>query len=170
MANLLQDLRADFPIVDSETGQPTDYFLRLLRDSNTINADTQTTAVQAETTSTANAAEIATLTAEIAALKNNNMIAGFISSPADKDYRLVVKMAHSGTIVETTTVCTAGTATATFKVNATPLSGAANAVSTSENSQLHSSSFAAGDDIVLTISATAACEDLTFAINYIRTS
>ena len=98
------------------------------------------------------------------------MVAGFIASPADKDYKLVVNMAHSGTIVETTTVCTAGTATATFKVNATPLNGTANAVSTSENSQSHSSSFVAGDDIVLTISATAACEDLTFAINYTRTS
>lgn len=101
----------------------------------------------------------------------DEMLAGFIASPADKDYRLVVKMAHGGTITETTTRSVSGTCTATFKVNTTALGGTANSVSSSEQSQAHASSntFVAGDDIVLTVSSNSACVDLSFNIKYTRT-
>lgn len=99
------------------------------------------------------------------------MMAGFIAAPSDKSYTIVVKMAHAGTITETTTVSASGTCTATFKVNATALGGTANSVSSTEQSQAHASSntFVAGDDIALTVSSNASCADMSFSIKYTRT-
>jgi hypothetical protein len=98
-------------------------------------------------------------------------IAGFIASPSDKNYKIVVKSPHGGTITEVTTISASGTCTATVKINSTALGGTANAVSSAEQSQAHASAnvFAAGDDIVLTISANASCADLSFSIKYTRT-
>lgn len=100
----------------------------------------------------------------------DDAIAGLIAEPSDKDYRLVVKAPHRGRIVETTTVCASGSCTAAFKINSTALGGTANSVTTSEQSQSHSSSntFAAGDDLVVTISANSTCLDLSFCIRYQR--
>lgn len=97
-------------------------------------------------------------------------IAGFIASPSDKSYKLVVKIPHAGTITETTTISASGTCTATFKVNTTALGGTANSVSSAEQSQSHASSntFAAGDDIVLAVSSNSSCADLSFSIKYTR--
>lgn len=102
--------------------------------------------------------------------QTQEIIGGFIASPADKNYTLALKMAHGGTITETTTKCVTGTCTATFKINSTALGGTANAVSSSEQSQAHSSEnvFAAGDDIVLTVSSNASCADMSFSIKYTR--
>ncbi len=98
-------------------------------------------------------------------------IGGFIASPSNKDYRIVVKIPHGGTITETTTISVSGTCTATFKVNSTALGGTANSVSSSEQSQAHSgtNTFVAGDDIALTVSANATCVDMNFTIKYTRT-
>lgn len=116
------------------------------------------------------AAQRATLSAA-AASQTAEQISGFIAAPSDKSYKLVVKMAHAGTITETTTISASGTCTATFKINTTALGGTANSVSSSEQSQSHSSSnaFAAGDDIVLTVSSNSSCADLSFSIKYSRT-
>lgn len=98
-------------------------------------------------------------------------ISGLIEVPADKDYKLVVKSPYACTITETTTISTVGTCTATFKINTTALGGTANSVSTSEQSQAHSSanSASAGDDIVLTISSNSSCENMSFTIKFTRT-
>jgi hypothetical protein len=98
-------------------------------------------------------------------------IAGFIASPSDKSYKLVVKMPHAGTITEATTISVSGTCTATFKVNSTALGGTANSVSSAEQSQAHASTntFVAGDDIVLTVSANSSCVDMSFSLKYTRT-
>lgn len=103
--------------------------------------------------------------------QTKEMMCGFIASPSDKDYRIVVKAAHAGTITETTTRSASGTCTATFKVNTTALGGTANSVSSSEQSQAHSTSntFAEGDDIVITISSNSSCADMSFTIKYTRT-
>lgn len=103
--------------------------------------------------------------------QTGEQISGFISSPSDKSYTIVLKMAHGGTITETTTKSASGTCTATFKINSTALGGTANSVSSSEQSQSHASSntFAAGDDIVLTVSSNASCADMSFTIKYTRT-
>lgn len=96
---------------------------------------------------------------------------GFIETPADKTYKLVVKAPHGGTITECTTISASGTCTATFKINTTALGGTANSVSSTEQSQSHSSSnvFAAGDDIQLTVSSNSSCTDMSFTIKYTRT-
>jgi len=98
-------------------------------------------------------------------------ISGLIVTPANGDYRIVVNAPHGGTITETTTICASGSCTLTFKVNTTALGGTANSVSTSEQSQTHSSAnvFAAGDDIVLTVSSNSSCSKMTFTITYTRT-
>ena len=100
-----------------------------------------------------------------------DFIGGVIEAPADGDYKLVVKLPYAATITETTTISTAGTCTATFKINTTALGGTANSVSTTEQSQTHSSSnvASAGDDIVLTISSNSSCEFLSFTIKFTRT-
>ena len=102
--------------------------------------------------------------------QTEEMIAGFIASPSDKSYTIALKMAHAGTITETTTKSASGTCTATFKINSTALGGTANSVSSSEQSQSHSSTntFVAGDDIVLTISSNSSCTDMSFTIKYTR--
>ncbi len=98
-------------------------------------------------------------------------ISGLIVTPTDGDYRIVVKAPHGGTITEVTTVSAGGTCTLTGKINTTALGGTANSVSSSEQSQAHSSAnvFSAGDDIVLTVSSNAACSKMTFTIKYTRT-
>lgn len=103
--------------------------------------------------------------------QTGEQIAGFIASPSNKDYKIVVKAAHGGTITETTTISASGTCTATFKINTTALGGTANSVSSSEQSQSHASSnvFSAGDDIVITVSSNATCADMSFSIKYTRT-
>lgn len=102
--------------------------------------------------------------------QTGEMMAGFIGTPVDKDYKIVVKAAHGGTITETTTISASGTCTATFKINTTALGGTANSVSSSEQSQAHASSnaFVAGDDIVITVSGNSACADMSFTIKYTR--
>jgi hypothetical protein len=99
------------------------------------------------------------------------MMAGFIATPSNKDYKIVVKAAHGGTITETTTISASGTCTATFKINTTALGGTANSVSSTEQSQAHASAntFSAGDDIVITVSSNATCADMSFSIKYTRT-
>lgn len=98
-------------------------------------------------------------------------IAGFIAIPANKDYRILLNAPHAGTVTEVTTRSGSGTCTATFKINTTALGGTANSVSSSEQSQAHSSSnaWSAGDDLVLTVSSNSSCADLSFTIKYTRT-
>ena len=103
--------------------------------------------------------------------QTGEMMSGYIGTVADKDYKIVVKAAHGGTITETTTISESGTATFTFKINTTALGGTANSVSSSEQSQSQSSSnvFAAGDDIVITASSNSSCLGASFTIKYTRT-
>lgn len=98
-------------------------------------------------------------------------ISGLIVTPADGDYRIVVKAPHGGTITEVTTISASGTCTLTTKINTTALGGAANSVSSSEQSQAHASAnvFAAGDDLVLTVASNSSCSKMTFTIKYTRT-
>lgn len=90
---------------------------------------------------------------------------------ANDDQTIVLNSAFAFTIVKTTTKCTSGTATYTFKIGATPLGGTANSVSLTEQEQAHASanSVAAGDDVILTRSADATCVNGTFTIEYTRT-
>lgn len=95
-----------------------------------------------------------------------DMAAYFIAYPSNKDYRLVVNAPWPGSIEEVTTRCESGSCTATTKINTTALGGTANSVTTSEQSQAHTTSntFAAGDDIVLTISSNASCVGMSYTM------
>lgn len=98
-------------------------------------------------------------------------LSGLIESPSDQQYRLVINLPFAGTITETTTRSTAGTCTATFSISGVNLGGTANSVSTAENSQAHASAntFAAGEDIELTVSANSSCANLSFTIKFTKT-
>ncbi|AWC22053.1 hypothetical protein CO731_01509 [Aminobacter sp. MSH1] len=93
-------------------------------------------------------------------------ISGMILAPQNGDYMLVVKCPYGGTVNEVVTKSASGTCTATFKINTTALGGAANAVSSSEQTQAHASAntFVAGDDIVVTISANSSCANMSFTL------
>ena len=95
----------------------------------------------------------------------------FQGTTADGDYILTLKAGFAMTITETTTKCTSGTGTATFKINTTALGGTANSVSSSEQSQSHASanSVSAGDDIVVTISSASALTNMVISILATRT-
>lgn len=111
------------------------------------------------------------IAARAARSQTQEAIAGFIASPSDKSYTVALNMPHGGTITSTTTKAVSGTCTATWKINTTALGGTANSVSTSEQSQAHSSAntFVAGDDIVLTVSSNSSCTDMSFMLKYTRT-
>lgn len=98
-------------------------------------------------------------------------LSGLIPTLGDKDYELTINIPEGITITETTTKCASGTATATFKINTTALGGTANSVSSTEQSQSHSSSntMSSGDDLVLTISSNSSCVDMSFTIKYTKT-
>ena len=87
------------------------------------------------------------------------------------DYRIILHARRAGTIGQTTTRCASGTATATFKINGAALGGAANSVSSSEQTQAHASAniFAVGDDIVITITSASSLKDMSFSIEFAET-
>lgn len=106
---------------------------------------------------------------ELAQRTQTEGIGGLIGTVANGDVPLVLNSPHGGTIKKTTTKSSAGTATFTFKINGVAISGSANAVSTSEQSQTHNDAFVAGDEISITVSSNAACENGNFMIEYTRT-
>lgn len=95
----------------------------------------------------------------------------FIEFADDKAYRIVLKSAYAWTITEVVTRSAAGTCTLTVSINGTPLGGTANSVSTSEQSQAHTSdnAVAVGDDIELTISSNAGAESVAVTLTGTRT-
>ncbi len=97
-------------------------------------------------------------------------VAGHIDTAANKDYTVVVDFPYAATITQATTQSGAGTCTATFKINATALGGTANAVSTTKQSQNHTTAnaLAVGDKLVMTVSANSSCTDLAYRITYTR--
>ena len=89
----------------------------------------------------------------------------FLTATA-KDYKLIVNCPIACTINTVTTVCESGTATLTGKINSTALGGAANAVSTSEVTETHTTANAmsVGDDFVLTPSSIASLIGMTVTV------
>jgi len=103
--------------------------------------------------------------------QSNEFFAGYISNPANKNYKIVVKVPHGGTITEVNTVSETGTCSLVGIINSTTLSGLANDVSATRQSQNHTSGniFVASDDILLGVSSVASCTGLSFSIKYTRT-
>lgn len=89
----------------------------------------------------------------------------------DGDYVLIQKSAVERTVTTTVTDCDSGTCTMTIKINTTALGGSANSVSSTEQSQAHSSAnvLGVGDDLVVTISSNASCEKPRLNVQTTRT-
>lgn len=104
-----------------------------------------------------------------AGITQTDMITGVIEYPQNKTYRLP-NLPYVMQIDSVTTRSSTGTCTFTVRINSTPLGGSANSVSTTEQTQTHSSNnvTAVGDDIEIVVSANASCEDLSFTIKYLR--
>jgi hypothetical protein len=111
---------------------------------------------------------------QIGALTSSSIITDFISglieSPSNGDYVVLRNAPFAGTIASVTTKSSAGTCTLTGYINSTALGGSANSVSASEQEQVHSSNntFAAGDDIKITVSSNSACVNMEFTVKYMR--
>lgn len=89
-----------------------------------------------------------------------------IEAPENKTYTVEQKVARACTITEVTTRCTTGTATVTITINGTNLGGSANSVSTTEQSQAHSTAnaVAAGDTVAIVVSSTSSAEMISVSI------
>lgn len=89
-----------------------------------------------------------------------------VQYPEDGDITVILAMPYAVTITSVATKCTTGTATLTVKIGSTALGGAANSVSTSEETQTHSSANAmtAGDDLVFTFSSVSSAENVSVTV------
>lgn len=111
-------------------------------------------------------------TVDPAAKSQTDFITGMLGGTVSNgDYMLALKVPYGFTITNVITKSTAGTGTATFKINTTALGGTANSVSTTESDQAHASSnvVASGDDINVTISSVSSLANMSFTIVFTRT-
>jgi hypothetical protein len=96
--------------------------------------------------------------------------ANFVGVLANGTYTVVLKSPYAGTINDVTTKCSSGTGTFTVNVDGVPLGGTANAVSSTEATQTHTSanSFAVGADITVTLTDAATLVNPTLAVTYTK--
>ncbi len=99
-------------------------------------------------------------------------LSGVIPFVENKDYDLIFDSPIDGTILSMRTKAASGTATFTGKIGSTPLGGTANSVSSSTQTQAHTSAnvFAAGDSLKITASSASACVNAEYHIYYKRAS
>jgi hypothetical protein len=83
----------------------------------------------------------------------------YVETVADGDYNCLINVPVGFKITSVRTKCTSGTATATFKIGSTALGGTANAVSSSSQTQAHTTNntVANGDTVKVTFSSNSAC-------------
>lgn len=93
----------------------------------------------------------------------------FITTVVNQDYMLV-RIPFACTIVSTTTICTSGTCTVVTKINTTAVTSLSNSASSSEvtTTATGANTFAANDDIRITVSANSACVNLSVTIAFTR--
>ncbi len=86
------------------------------------------------------------------------------------DYPIALNLSWPITIQSVTSKSSTGTCTATVKINTTALGGTANSVSSSEQTQSHTTSNAAvaGDDVKVTASSNSSCEMMVIKIQFTR--
>lgn len=86
-----------------------------------------------------------------------------IEAPVDGTYPLLNSTGVAFKIKTVRSICTAGSATATSKINTTALGGTANSVTTSAQNQSHSSanSLAVGDSLNVTLSSVSGAANIT---------
>jgi hypothetical protein len=96
--------------------------------------------------------------------------ATILGTLANATYLLMLNVPFGFTITSVTTKCASGTATATFKIDTTALGGTANSVSSTEQTQAHSSAnlVAVGQDINMTISSASTPVDVSVTFKATR--
>lgn len=150
MANqTLPSLTAATALVDADL---------LLTRKNGDTADKKITAANAR----------AYMSANSAAKAQTASFSGLIPTPVNGTYVLILEASFAGTIKRTVTECTSGTASARFRVNSTDVGTTANSVSTTKQSQTHTTanSFLAGDKIAIVISSASSCQNLAFTVEF----
>lgn len=95
----------------------------------------------------------------------------YVPSVADGDYPLAINVPDGGVITRFTTKAASGTCTATLKIGTTPVTGGVNAVTASvvESAPSGANALAVGDEVVVTVSANAACLGLLLQVYWTRT-
>jgi hypothetical protein len=90
---------------------------------------------------------------------------------SNTQYKIATDMSFGGTITQVSAISTSGTGTMEVLINSTPLGGTANAVSSVQSTQNHSTSnvFVATDSISLSFSSTSSLNNVTVKILYSRT-
>lgn len=114
-------------------------------------------------------------TAGIAALQTSlqtvtDTFSVLIATPANQDYLVWVNIPFALTVVDMTTISSAGTCTLVAKKNTTAITGLSNSVSTTEvtNAATAGNVFAAGDDLRLTVSSNSACANMSVTVKFTR--
>ncbi len=104
------------------------------------------------------------------ALTVTDCISGVIEYPEAKDYVVWINVPYAITVQTMTTRCSTGTCTLTAKKNTTAITGIANSVSTSEDTDTATAGnvFAAGDDLRLTVSSLSSAENVWFSVVFER--
>lgn len=103
-----------------------------------------------------------------AGLTQTDFITGGIQTPFNQDYRIIEKIPFGATLTSFTAKSSAGTLTATLKINSTAVTNGAINVTSSQASVSPSALnvLVSGDALVLTISATSGVANLSFTIVY----
>ncbi len=98
-----------------------------------------------------------------------DFVSGYIPAPTSGSVPLLINAPYAGQIDLTTTISSAGTGTLTFTINGSSIGGTANAISTTENAQSHSTgnSFSSGDDVAMTVSSPSSLAGLAFTMAYL---
>ena len=119
---------------------------------------------------TGNVGALTPATIGAAGTTQTDFISGFIKSPLNQDYRIVEKIPYAATITELTAKTSTGTITATFKINSTAITTGAISVTSSQASVTPSALnvTAAGDTLVLTLSANSSAANLSFTVRFTR--
>lgn len=96
--------------------------------------------------------------------------ANYVGQLVNGTYTVVLKAPYAGRITETTTACSSGTGTFTFYINSVALNGTPNAVSSTEQSQVHTASnaFAVGDTITFILSDASTLINPSISVIYIK--
>lgn len=99
------------------------------------------------------------------------LISGYVDAPGNGDLDIIIKTPIGFTIQEITTKAVSGSITATWKIDGVALGGAANAVSTSEETQVHASAnaIAVDEDLSVTTSSDASCTGFHYTMKVART-
>ena len=110
------------------------------------------------------------LSADKAQLEQTDFISGVIRTPLAQDYRIIEKIPYAMTLTGFTAKTSAGTVTATLKLNSTAVTDGAIGVTSTQGSVTPSAANVAAinDALVLTLSSLSSARDLSFTVKFTR--